>query len=203
MNTNSIIELVHDPDCWEPFGPVDIKKAQKTFASKKGTATSDELGNLVDRIVINLLECWSGDGKYLGSTARTIVGWADEIGAPMEGRIKITMLSSYDNIHKLKEYYSINNLKDIHQYIQNVNFPIEFLIQAANEIRRVFGVETEIALNLIDDPSLIEEKILFAVIYTKLSVEDALHKINLLDEEWFLSHQNECNGRFNFDVDWI
>jgi len=45
-------------------------------------------------------------------------------------------------------------------------------------------------------------KSLFASIYTDLSVDEAMSKMDYLDENWFICNMDKAKGKFNYDVEW-
>ena len=78
----------------------------------------------------------------------------------------------------------------IHPELEIINFIREynlwaFLLEAHREIRRVFGNDIVLELELHHDPEEDFEG-LFITIRTNLSPEDSLNLLDRLDEEWWL-----------------
>lgn len=103
---------------------------------------------------------------------------------------------------KIIKLYKLEDKNKIFEFLSQNRFMYNFLIEARQEIEKVFGENVSIYLTLVEEPEIFGGKGLFAYIYTDLSVEDALRKIEILDENWFLNNLDKARGRFNFDVEW-
>jgi len=110
------------------------------------------------------------------------------------------MKISYDIIEKL---YQLKDEVSILSFLEDNNYLIDFLIDFHKQVTNIFKDNIiAINLNLIHDPDIFDENILFANIYTNLSVDDAMIKIGYLDDDWYLKNINKVKGMFNFDVEW-
>jgi hypothetical protein len=90
-----------------------------------------------------------------------------------------------DNASSLYQSYRFINPE-----LEIINFIIEhnllaFLLEARWEIRRVFGNDIVLEIELDPDPEEDFEG-LFIIIRTSLSPEDSLDLLDRLDEEWWL-----------------
>ncbi|MHB8132551.1 MAG: hypothetical protein ACYDEX_26650, partial [Mobilitalea sp.] len=92
---------------------------------------------------------------------------------------------------KMAIIFSIYELEDsekVYSFLEIHNYLIDFLIEAHQQIIETFGKAARITLCLVEDPEIFKDKGLFANIYTNLSVEEALSKMEVLDYKWFLSN---------------
>jgi hypothetical protein len=93
---------------------------------------------------------------------------------------------NYYLLSKLGRMYNLSNSSRLlHFFDENHNL-IPVVIEAHEELRKRFPSE-ELSLEVVSDPETDGCDELFAYILTSLPVEDALQKLNDLDEEWFLN----------------
>jgi hypothetical protein len=104
-----------------------------------------------------------------------------------------------DNVSSLYQSYRfINPELEIINFIREYNL-LAFLLQAPWEIRRVFGNEIVLEIELDRDPEEDFEG-LFITIKTKLSPEDSLNLLDRLDEEWWLSVDDNIRTKLGIMV---
>lgn len=80
---------------------------------------------------------------------------------------------------------------------------IDLLLEAPLHVERYFGPDPHVALEVVVDPEANDSAELFANIYTSLPVEEALERLDQLDEGWFLAQLGRTAGRFNFNVEFV
>ncbi len=98
--------------------------------------------------------------------------------------------------------YSISNPKEVFRFLQEHPSLPEVVWEAAHVLRYIFGLDTPLELKLLRDPETGEEE-LFAFVHVDAPVEEALQKLDVFDDEWFLDKQGIVNGRFNVDVVFV
>ena len=106
-----------------------------------------------------------------------------------------------NRMNSLDNYYQIND-PGVSEFAER-NHLVSFLIEAAKEIKKVFGNNTIIELEKVIDPEIEDDITLFAYIQTNLSVDEALSKIDKIEDNWFIENLHRAKGRFNFDVKWV
>jgi hypothetical protein len=104
-----------------------------------------------------------------------------------------------DNVSSLYQLYRFVNPE-----LEIINFIIEhnllaFLLEARWEIGRVFGNDIVLEIELDRDPEEDFEG-LFITIKTKLSPEDSLNLLDRLDEEWWLSVDDNIRTKLGIMV---
>jgi len=103
----------------------------------------------------------------------------------------------------ITKLYQLKDEVSILEFLEDNIYLVDFLIEFHKQVTNIFKDNIiTISLNLIHDPDILDENILFASIYTNLSVDDAMTKIGYLDEDWYLKNMNKVKGIFNFDVEW-
>jgi len=103
--------------------------------------------------------------------------------------------NNYDTIEKL---YKLKDKTSIFEFLDSNSYLTDFLIDAHKQIVNIFE-NSVIQLNLVIDEGI---ESLFANIFTDLLVDEAMSKMDYLDENWFLSNMDKAKGKFNFDVEW-
>jgi len=80
---------------------------------------------------------------------------------------------------------------------------VEVLLDAHVYLQKYFGTEPKVTLKVVGDPEVEGMDELFAYILTSLPVDEALARLNRLDEEWFLDQLDRVDGRFNFNLEFV
>jgi len=89
--------------------------------------------------------------------------------------------------------------KSLHTYPQLV----EVLLEARLYLQKYFGPAPQVTLEVVSDPEVEGVEELFAYILTSLPVDEALARLDRLDEEWFLDQLDRVGGRFNFNLEFV
>lgn len=189
----------------ETIASVNVKDAQVQIKSKIDTASGEQWSDLAGSMLTAVIRTnMENSGKFIENTVGAINQWSLDVDSSLsqnKGDTVLYILPS-ENINTIKQYYELVNIEQIINFINKNQLSIDFLIDAAEQFRNEFGKETKITLRYLSDPSLFNDEGLVACIYTSLSVEQALDKIDEIDEKWFLQNRHICKGRFIFDVEW-
>lgn len=102
---------------------------------------------------------------------------------------------------ELKKIYIMENEEQIIPYLRKQNELVLFMIEASKVIRGIFG-HVQLNIQIKYDPEMAKDPTLYCAIYTDLSVDEALSKLNEFDETWFLSNISNAKGKVQFDVEW-
>lgn len=122
--------------------------------------------------------------------------WIEETGTS-------TVRALNFEIRQLEMIYEFRNSLEIVDYLKTYPFLIELLVEAFPEIERFFGRNPRVVLKLVKDPDIEGEEQLFAYIHTTLSAEEALNRMNRLDEEWFLTQIHRTEEKFNLNIEFV
>jgi len=101
------------------------------------------------------------------------------------------------DINTITKLYKLEDEENIIKFIESNNYLIDFLIDFYKQAKKIFE-NSIIHLSLVDDHT----EILFASIYTNLSVDEAMSKMEYIDENWFICNMDKARGKFNYDVEW-
>jgi hypothetical protein len=105
--------------------------------------------------------------------------------------------------HQLEEIYSLRDASVVRRFLYAHPQLIEFLLEAHVHLQKHFGPDPQVELAVVSDPEAEGEEQLFAYILTSLPVDEALARLDRLDEEWFLDQLDRVDGRFNFNLEFV
>ena len=92
-----------------------------------------------------------------------------------------------ERMASLADLYRFNDREAVTGFIYRHDFLVELLIEARKHIRTHFGPDTPAALEVLHDPEDEHgEPELLALIETTLPPEEALMRLDRLDETWWL-----------------
>lgn len=113
-----------------------------------------------------------------------------------------TALSGEDS-DALSSLYHLEEPDLIAEFIQPNSFLVELLAEAPRHVHSVFGTDTDLALQLSQDPEDADSHQLFINILTTLSAQDAFPLLERLDDEWWLDVSNRADGKLNIRLRYI
>jgi len=115
---------------------------------------------------------------------------------------KSIFFSSQRGIELLKKYYVIEDDDEFRNFFIVHKELINILLDAPKWIKKIFGESVRIHLRVHADPEEDYEE-LFIVIKTSLKPEEALNRLNVLDEEWFIKVIDRTGGYLNITEEAI
>jgi hypothetical protein len=94
-------------------------------------------------------------------------------------------LKKLDDIKRLESLYIFKNPEEIKRFLLAHDYLIDYLFEGYDQIRRIFGENTEVYSEHYKDT---EENFegLFLTIKTNLSPDQSLNLLEKIDEEWWL-----------------
>lgn len=115
--------------------------------------------------------------------------------------LAIQMAIQCPECHSLDNVYSVRDASKVYRFLQEHDELVGFLLEAYPQIEKHFGPAPQVKLQVISDPEGHGLEQLFAYIHTSLPVQEALSRLELLDEEWFLDQIDRVGDVFNFNVE--
>jgi hypothetical protein len=97
--------------------------------------------------------------------------------------------------------YIVEDPERVGRYLEANAFLVPLLLDAAVEIRGVFGGETRIRLELSPDPEASDGDQLFAVIETRQPMDEARRNLRVLDNGWWRTVVRQTRGKLSTDVE--
>ena len=90
------------------------------------------------------------------------------------------------SFNKIKSLYAVENPLESFQIIMEQEAIAPLILEGYDRIRALFPTE-RLGLEVKTDPEIANWRSLWITIYTKLEVEEACAKLNLLDDIWWLA----------------
>lgn len=95
----------------------------------------------------------------------------------------------FDNLiasfNQIKSLYAVENPVESFKIIIEQEVMVSLILEAHSKIRELFPAE-RLGLEVKTDPEIANWRSLWITIYTKLEVEEAFEKLNILDDSWWL-----------------
>jgi len=104
---------------------------------------------------------------------------------------------------RLEEIYSFRDAAAVRRFLHTYPQIIDVLLEAHVYLQKYFGPDPQVVLEVVSDPEVEDMDELFAYILTSLPVDEALARLDKLDEEWFLDQLDRTNGLCNFNLEFV
>ena len=105
-------------------------------------------------------------------------------------------------LNQVEAWYRLDNAGRVRQFLYQHPMLPGVLVEAFGPLQKCFGPYPQVMLRVVADPEVEDSDELFAYIRTSLPPEDALNRLNELDELWFLDQLDRVNGLFNFNLEF-
>ena len=102
----------------------------------------------------------------------------------------------------LERIYSLRNAAAVRRFLRAHPQLLEVLLEAYIHLQRYFGSKPQVTLEVVSDPEVEGLEELFAYILTDLPVDEAMARLDKLDQEWFLDQLDRVDGRLNFNLEF-
>ena len=104
---------------------------------------------------------------------------------------------------QIRRMYGLRAEAEVVRFLRTHPALIDLLLEAPTHVERYFGPNPQLVLEVVTDPEVPDSEELFANICTPLPVEEALERLDQLDEGWFLDQLERTGGRFNFNLEFV
>jgi len=173
----------------EALGASAWQSSQQTFGYRwRGEDTLD-WGNLENWIQIKL--------------ARDLVESARVPTRLMEYDALRQFIVESSRLRRLGEFYSFRDMPPVRRFLRAHPQLTEVLLEAHAHLQKCFGPDPQVALEVVSDPEAEGPDELFAYILTSLPADEALARLDRLDEEWFLDQLDRVGTFFNFNLEFV
>ena len=86
------------------------------------------------------------------------------------------------------------------EYLNQHPMLYPYIVESIGKIKAIFGSYLELELRLVKDPEDAAYRRLFGYIWVKSNVDEAIDKLNQLDDEYILDLPDDIASHLNFDV---
>ncbi len=108
-----------------------------------------------------------------------------------------------ERLRHIEKDFLFRQPEKVQAFLQDHPQLIEIVLEAALHIERHFGLDTQVELAVSVDPEIEDMEELFAYVCTSLPVDEALARLDRLDEEWFLDQLERVDDLFNIDLRFV
>lgn len=114
-------------------------------------------------------------------------------------------LSTYptSDLRKLEQHYIFRNQSEVMNFAVNNSSLLQPLHEAWDQIRNYFGESVQAVLEVVADPEFFEDQELVIFIRTDLSPDEALKKLEQIDDEWWLNVPADVRKKLCITVEFI
>lgn len=145
---------------------------------------------------------WGGEQYYsVDRASESLYSLIDLVA----GTSRNETLSTYptSDLRKLEQHYIFRNRSEVMDFAVNNSFLLQPLHEAYEQIRNYFGESVQAVLEVVADPEFFEDQELVIFIRTDLSPDDALKKLEQIDNEWWLDVPANVRKNLCIDVEFI
>lgn len=103
----------------------------------------------------------------------------------------------------MSELKTLTNYKfdsSVEAFLQEFPFLKQVLEEGYPQMMSLFGAETEIVLKVVIDSEIPDWRTLFAYIWTELDVDEALNRLDQLDDNWYIKLPYSVRSIFSMNV---
>lgn len=106
-------------------------------------------------------------------------------------------------IRLLERLYIFREPKEVSRFLEDNPFLILLLLEAYGQIERYFEPYPQVFLEVVTDPEASDDHELFALIYTSLTPNEALDRLDRFDRDWWLDASRISQGKLCIDVGFL
>nr|QNO49447.1 hypothetical protein OCBBGKCP_00004 [Methanosarcinales archaeon ANME-2c ERB4]QNT35661.1 hypothetical protein GNCGGNMO_00023 [uncultured Methanosarcinales archaeon] len=103
----------------------------------------------------------------------------------------------------LERHYIFRNRSEVVGFAVNNSFLLQPLHEAYKQIRNYFGESAQAVLEVVADPEFFEDQELVIFIRTDLSPDEALEKLEQIDDKWWLNVPANVRKKLCITVEFI
>ena len=114
-----------------------------------------------------------------------------------------TYLATRQEIAWLNEIFAFRRQPQVAKFLRDHPFLAPLLSEAYLEIEKHFGPSPSVFLEVVTDPEATDDHMLYALIGTRLPPEDALERLDRLDEDWWLGSLDRARNSLCIHVEYL
>ncbi|HXF05947.1 MAG TPA: hypothetical protein VNM72_11105 [Blastocatellia bacterium] len=105
-------------------------------------------------------------------------------------------------LQSLSQLYTFRRSEEVAEFLQEHPFLVPLLREAHGKIAEYFGPSPDVVLEVVTDPEAENDRELFAFIRISLPPDEALSKLDRLDQEWWLDASDRAENQLCIDVEF-
>lgn len=140
-----------------------------------------------------------------------VVNWRDISVALLESpevmrnwqEVGASVVRTYEfEIRLVERLYTLRRHAKVSQFLEKFPFLVTLLVEAYSKFGNYFGPYPRVFLEVVTDPEALDDHELFALIYTSLTPDEALDRLDWFDREWWLDASHKAQGKICIDVEF-
>ena len=108
-----------------------------------------------------------------------------------------------EQINVLAREYEIRNPSKVAEFLSENLFLLDLLKVIPGKLRKFFGKNTKLAVELFAELEMPSSKEIFVLILTKNSAKEARAKMDEFDEKWWLENLDKANCKLNVSLEYV
>jgi hypothetical protein len=105
-------------------------------------------------------------------------------------------------LQALEQLYIFRRPEEVSEFLEAHPFLVPLLEEVHEKIAQYFGPTSEVVLEVVTDPEAVDDRELFAFIRTSLPPDEALGKLDRLDQEWWLDESDRAENNLCIHVEF-
>jgi hypothetical protein len=107
------------------------------------------------------------------------------------------------DLQLVRENYILKDYRGVSEFLETYPFLVPLLTEVFIKIQHYFEPYPQVFLDVIKEPEFPNDVRLAVFIRTNLSPEDALKKLDRLDQDWWLEAMIEAHGKLYIHLEFI
>ncbi|PXF61753.1 MAG: hypothetical protein C4B59_02555 [Candidatus Methanogaster sp.] len=192
----------------EALMSVGFMRPPNTFSELQPTTTAPNIYSAY-RLLFNTVSQRLARGEELGyeqyysvdRASKSLHSLIDSIA----GTSRDETLSTYptSDLRKLEQHYIFRNQSEVMNFAVNNSSLLQPLHEAYDQIRNYFGESVQAVLEVVTDPEFVEDQELVIYIRTDISPDEALKKLEQIDNAWWLDVPADARKKLCINVEFI
>lgn len=101
-----------------------------------------------------------------------------------------------------EQRFTLRRTEEVRQFLEAHPFLISLLKEARARIDEYFGSHNDVVLEVVTEPEADDDRELFAFVQTDLPHQEALARLEQLDEDWWLDASDRAQGKLCMHVEF-
>lgn len=123
-------------------------------------------------------------------------GWLPDPGSS-------TVQALNSDIEEIEKIYELTRKTEVVNFLTTYPFLTDLLLEAFGQVEKFFGLNPDVTLEVVQDLEATDERELVASIHTSLPPDEALDRLDQLDDHWWLDAMTKAQGNFCINLEFL
>jgi len=114
-----------------------------------------------------------------------------------------TVAAFAQTLRRIEDWYQVADAPAVRRFLYQNRVLADVLVEAFPRVQEFFGPQAQMVLRVVPDREVENDEQLFAYILTSQPPDEAMRRLDALDEAWFLDQLDRVGGLFNFDLEFV